>query len=131
MASRWVRVTHSNTAASSGDGLWYEIASIESSTVLTLARPYGGRSLTTGAAAAYTIGQMPLLPEAFHPLPEVYAAYRYWSKEDNQTRAEQFKSMLDDGITTLFKTYGFNDLSMIVDDGEDYPLLNPNLTPRL
>lgn len=131
MVGRYIRITHSNTAASSGDGLWYEITSVPSSTTLTLARPYGGRSLTTGAAAAYIIGQMPLLPEAFHDIPEIYGAFRYWTKEDNEKRAKAFRDMLEDGITTLFKTYGLNDLSMVIDDGESHTLLNPNLTVTL
>jgi len=131
MAGRWLRVTHSNTAASSGDGEWYEIVSVPSSTTLTLARPYGGRSLTTGASAAYIIGQMPLLPEAFHDLPEIYGAYRYWTKEKDKERSKEFKDMLQDGISTLFTTYGFNDLSMVLDDGDDHQVVNPNLTISL
>ena len=80
MAGRWLRITHSDTAASAGDGLWYEISSITSGTVFEAVRKYGGTSLTTGASASYTIGQMPLLPETFHDLPGLYAAFRYWSK---------------------------------------------------
>lgn len=131
MAGRWIRITHSNTAASSGDGEWYEISSIESATVMTLVRPYGGRSLTTGAAASYTIGQMPLLPEAFHDLPELFGAWRYWAKEKDTERATMFKDLLQDGVNDLFSTYGFSDLSMVVDDGDDDEIINPNLTIRL
>lgn len=131
MVGRWIRVTHSNTAASSGDGEWYRIAAVESSTILYLDRPYGGRSLTTGAGATYTIGMMNLLPEAFHDMPEIYATYRYWSKEKDE-RAAAFKEMLVDGVSTLFTTYGFNDLSMILEDGygEGY-IVNPNLNISL
>ena len=130
MVGRWLRITHSDTAASSGDGEWYRIAAVESTTVLYLDRSYGGRSLTTGAAAAYTIGQMPLLPEAFHDLPEIYGAYRYWSKEKDE-RAGGFKSLLNEGISDLFTSYGFSDLSMVVDSGEDDYIINSNLTISL
>jgi len=129
MAGRWLRVTHSNTAASSGDGQWYEILTVQSTTTLQIARPYGGRSLTTGAAAAYTIGQMPLLPEAFHILPELYAAWRYWTKEKDAERATAFKDLLITGQSDLFTTYGINDTSMVLSDsmyGDS--MLNPNLT---
>lgn len=126
MAGRYLRVTHSNTAASSGDHEWYEVAAIESSTILYLARPYGGRSLTTGASAAYTLGQMPLLPESYHDLPEIYAAYRYWLKEDD-TRAEKFKLLLLEGQSELFTSYGFSDLSMVLDSGDEDEATNPNL----
>lgn len=130
MVGRWIRITHSNTAASSGDGEWYEIIAVESATVLYIARPYGGRTLTTGASAAYTIGQMPLLPEAFHDLPEYFGAFRYWAKEKDE-RAAGFKAMLDEGQGALFEAYGFNDLSMVIDDGEDDFIINPNLTISL
>lgn len=131
MVGRWIRVTHSDTAASSGDGEWYRIAAVESSTILYLDRPYGGRSLTTGAGAAYIIGMMPLLPEAFHDLPEIYGVYRYWAKEKDD-RAAAFKEMLSDGVSTLFTTYGFNDLSMILEDGYDEDhISNPNLNISL
>ena len=131
MVGRWLRITHSDTAASSGDGEWYEIAAVESSTVLYLVRPYGGRSLTTGAAAAYTIGQMPSLPEAFHHLPERYAAQKYWEKESDPERAANFKSEVRDGLDLLFNAYGINDLSMILDSGDRTFPINPNLTIRL
>ena len=130
MAGRWLRITHSNTAASSGDHEWYEIAAVESTTILYLVRPYGGRSLTTGAAASYIISQMPALPEAFHLLPELYAAYRYWLKE-NDERKDGFKSDLNEGLAQFFRQFALNDLSMILESGyESYPA-NPNLTIRL
>lgn len=131
MAGRWLRITHSDTASSSGDGQWYEISSITDATNLELVRKYGGTSLTTGASGVYTIGMMPLLPEAYHELPEMYGAYRYWSKEQDTTRANSFKAMLDEGMSDLFKTYSVNDLSMVVDDGEDAFIINPNLTVTL
>lgn len=130
MAGRWIRITHSNTAASSGDGEWYRITAVESSTVLYVDRPYGGISLTTGASAAYTIGQMPLLPEAYHDLPELYASYRYWAKEKDD-RAAAFKSAWTEGASDLFSAYGINDLSMVLDDGEDSQIINPNLAVTL
>ena len=128
MPGFWIRPTFSTTA-NTGDGLWYEIASITNSTTATLVRNYGGNSIAAGSAACI-IAQMPLLPEAFQDLPEIYGAYRYWQKEKD-TRADEFKQMLDEGISGLFESYGFNDLSMVIDDGDDTPLINPNLTISL
>lgn len=128
MAGFYIRPTYSTTA-NTGDGHWYEISSVTNSTTATLVRAYGGTAITAGSAAC-TIAQMPLLPEAFHDLPEMYAAYRYWAKEKDE-RALGFKEMLQEGIADLFNTYGFSDLSMVIDDGEDRNLLNPNLTITL
>lgn len=128
MAGFWIRPTFSTTA-NTGDGQWYEISSVTNSTTATLVRNYGGLSIATGTAPC-TIAQMPLLPEAYHDLPEIYATYRYWLKEKDE-RAGGFKSILDEGVSTLFTSYGFNDLSFVIDDGEDRSILNPNLTIQL
>lgn len=128
MAGWWIRPTYSSVA-NTGDGLWYEIASVTNATTGILVRNYGGNSIATGTAAC-TIAQMPLLPEAFQDLPEVYAAYRYWSKESD-SRAVEFKSLVQTGVSDLFTSYGFADLSMVIDDGEGVEMINPNLTIQL
>jgi len=129
MTGRWARITLDD-GTDSGDGQWYEISSITSTTVLELVRPYGGTTIS-GGSQAYTIGMMPLLPEAFHSLPEQYAAYRYWAKEKDAERAISYKEMVDEGVESLFTAYGFNDLSMVVDDGHNGGIINPNLTIQL
>jgi len=131
MVGRWIRITHSDTASAAGDGVWYEINAVESSTVLTLRRPYGGTSLTTGASAAYIIGQMPLLPEAYHDIIEQYGAFRHWSKEKDADRALLFRTMVETGVADLFNTYAVEDLTMVIDDGFEDFLINPNLTINL
>ena len=129
MAGFWIRPTYATTA-NSGDGNWYELSSVTNATTGTLVRNYGGTSIAAGTAAC-TIAQISLLPEAFQDLPELFAAYKYWSKEKD-SRAADFKSMLNEGISGLFNAYGFNDLSMVVDDGRDDTLIiNPNLTVTL
>jgi len=128
MTGRWLSITLDDEA-DAGDGLWYEISSITDATNLELVRGYGGTSITAGAQA-FTIGQMPLLPEAYHGLLSNYAAYKYWSKE-NDIRKDELKSMVADGISGLFKDYSMSDLSMVVDDGRDDFIINPNLTVTL
>ena len=129
MVGRWARIT-ADDGTDAGDGVWYEIESITSTTVLELSRKYGGTTIS-GGSQAYTIGMMPLLPEAHHDLPELYGAYRYWTKENDSTRAGAFRSLLLEGMSDLFTTYGVNDLSMVVDDGEGDLFINPNLTVTL
>lgn len=128
MTGWWIRPTYSTTA-NTGDGMWYELASVTNSTTATLVRGYGGNSIAVGTAAC-TIAQMPLLPEAFQDLPELYASWRYWAKEKD-SRKDDFKAMVTQGVQDLFTAYGFNDLSMVIDDGLDRSLLNPNLTISL
>ncbi len=128
MVGFWIRPTYS-TVANTGDGQWYELSAVASGTLGTLVRNYGGVSIAAGTAAS-TIAQMPLLPEAYHGLPEQYASYRYWMKEKD-TRAAGFKEMVNEGVSDLFRSYGFNDLSMVLDDGDDRGIINPNLTISL
>lgn len=131
MVGRWIRITHSDTAASSGDGEWYEIAAVESTTVLHLARPYGGRSLTTGAAAAYTIGQMPLLPETFHDTPAYKAAAIYWYRAGEKSKGDAYSEIHKNHMAELLLNWGSLNTDMVIDSGDDESVINPNLTINL
>ncbi|HYD91734.1 MAG TPA: hypothetical protein VEA37_09645, partial [Flavobacterium sp.] len=77
-AGRYIRITESDTA-NKGDGFWYEI-SAATATTITLVKAYQGTTIATGAAACI-VGQMPLLPEAYHELPVWYALGEYWDLE--------------------------------------------------
>lgn len=77
MAGRYLRITHSDTA-NKGDGYWYEIASVTDATNLVLSAPYQGTAITAGAAA-YTIGQMTPIPEAYDMAP-LYRALALWNQ---------------------------------------------------
>lgn len=124
MAGRWIKIDVGDTA-DSGDGVWYEISSVTDGTNLKLVRLYGGTSISS-ATQEYTMGQMPLLPEAYHPMIEKYAAFRYWAKE-NQARANTFKSMSEEDLQGLSKSYSSDSLSVIIED-MDETITNPNLT---
>jgi hypothetical protein len=138
MVGRYIRITHSNTA-NTGDGLWYEIAGVTDTTHLTLTRNYGGTSIATGTAA-YTIGQMPLLPEAFQDLPWLYAAGQYWIKESDN-RGPDFLTLHGNigagsvpstgKVALLEKAWSSATTNLVIDDGEDNIMLNPNLTINL
>lgn len=138
MAGRWIRFTYSDTA-NTGDGMWYEISSVTDATHLTLVRAYGGASIAAGTAA-YTIGQMPLLPEAFHDLPWLWAAGTYWQKEDDKRAASYFDQHGSAGeggraptgkVAELIRSYSSESTDMVADDGEDREIINPNLTVSL
>lgn len=132
MAGRFLRVTHSNTAASSGDGRWYEISSVGSSTTLTLVKSYTGTSLTTGAAAAYTIGQASLLPEEYQILP-IYDALRQFfiSVKPEPERAREYSNLYRELYNSLILDWGSNTKNPVLDDGEEGGIINPNLSVTL
>lgn len=129
MAGRYLRIDD-------GDYHWYEISSVTNSTTIELVREYGGTTIS-GGSSAYTIGQMPLLPEAYHDLPWNYAAGMYWFKEKDS----RGKVMLDahgyfpqgstpatGRIGQLIQNYSSHSTDMVIDDGDDRNrVVNPNL----
>lgn len=127
MAGRWIRITHTNTAASSGDGLWYEISSITDATNLEAVRLYGGTTLTASAGGAYIIGQMPLLPEAFHDMPVYKAASVYWYNNDDSIKGQLYEGIYERKKKTLFEQYDSETTDVVLDDGREHHTINPNL----
>lgn len=125
MAGMWIRVTYTTTA-NTGDGVWYEISSVTNSTTLELVRAYGGQTIAAGTAAC-TIAQMPLLPEAFQDMPWLSAAGDYWAKEDD-SRADYYLSKYTALNDLLEKSWSTPTGSMVIDDGRDDGIINPNLT---
>lgn len=67
------------------DGQYYEIATVPSTTSLTIAKPYQGISIAAGTSA-YTIGEMPRLPGPTNFIPPLYAAWKYYEmfKKSNE-----------------------------------------------
>lgn len=73
-----------------GDGLWYELDTFTSTTVMGLVASYEG---VTVAGTAFTIGQMSVLPEAYQPMPLYESVATYWAKEGDSSRANMFSDL--------------------------------------
>jgi len=124
MVGRYIKIDYSDTT-NTGDGLWYEISTVSSATVLEITRNYGGTTIAAGTAT-YTIGQMPLLPEAFQDMPWKAAAGDYWSKEADE-RGPYFNGKYADDLSLLNKAWTVPTTSYVINDGTDQPIINPNL----
>lgn len=117
--SRWIQIPQTT-----GDGLWYQISSITSTTALTLFQPYQG--ITVSGASSYTIGQMPLLSEDFHDLIVYWALIRYFSSiQKDMEKVEQFKALYEEGEKRLAEYCGSNTVD--VNLGRRFMGQNPNL----
>ncbi len=135
MAGMWIRITYTPGTTNTGDGQWYEISGV-SGTTITLVRAYGGTTISAGTAAC-TIGQAPLLPEAFHDLPWLWAAGTYWQKEDDKRATGYFQqhgsvpqgNQLATGrVKELIAAYSSESTDMVIDNGDgDFIPKNPNL----
>lgn len=105
MAGRHLRITDSDTA-NKGDGQWYEIASVESATTLTLVSPYEGTSISAGNAA-YTIGQTSIIPEDHQMTPIFRAVARYFKYvQPEPERAKEAMADFVDGMSRLTAEFG-------------------------
>lgn len=124
MIGKHIRITDGN-AANLGDGIWYEIATVPTSTTLTLVRTYGGTAITAGSAS-YTIADCSLLPEPYDMLP-VYGALRthFTSIDPNTNKAKLYEQLYTDGYADLVASEG-SYASVVVDDGVDTIMENPN-----
>jgi hypothetical protein len=87
--------------ANEGDGRLYKIESVTSGTELELARPYRGDSIAAGSAS-YTIGEIPLIPQEYAHALAYWAAYVYWSTQDNgQQRARNMAEMYNEIVNQM------------------------------
>lgn len=132
MIGRWLKITPSNTASANGDGFWYEIAQVPSSTTLVLTKQYGGPSLTTGASAAYTIGEASLIHEPHDTLP-VYEGLRVYftSIDPNTEKARLYEQLSKEGQAQMFRDFA-SKRGVVLNNGDNEPqFINPNLLVTL
>lgn len=129
MIGRMIRIDSSNSALTlSGDGFWYEIATVPSTTTLTLTRTYGGTAMSA-ASATYTIGEIGLLPEPHDMLPIFSALKIYFTSVDpDQGKATLYGNMYNDGYDIMVADHG-SKVNVVIDDGTGQyeGMRNPNL----
>jgi len=131
MSGFWIKPTLSTTA-NTGDGRWYEISGVTNATTGTLVRAYGGVSITAGSAACI-IGQVPILPEAFHETPVWKAASDYWFQEGDDRRGLSFARKYEEGVKLLDTQYTAFITDPVLDEGiwGETDIINNNLTVSL
>lgn len=117
MAGRYIQITETTTSGG-GDGFWYEIASVQSATTLTLTKPYEGTTIT-GATAAYTIGQCSVIPPAYDVGVVQRATALWWDNQNDLVRGKVYWMKYDGGMEAGYsKDYGGLMLQMLSNEGE-------------
>ena len=117
MVGRYIQITQT-TAAGGGDGFWYEIGAFTDATNITLLKPYQGTTIAAGSAS-YTIGQVPVIPEAYQPAIEYRSTALYWQNQNDITRAKTYWMLYDGGNEAGFnKEYGGLISQMLATEGE-------------
>lgn len=122
--SRYIQFAPTATSSTSGDNLWYQIASVNSATSITLVSPYQGTSVTS--SSTYVIGQMPVLPEDFQDMILWKCLAHYFgSIVDNPEKYKQYQSMYDEKLELLAEYSGSKTVQVNLARKANY--LNPNL----
>lgn len=118
LESRWLQISPAK-----GDNLWYQVASVNSTTSLTL---YGAYQGITVAGGTYTLGQMPILMEDFHDMLVYKALVFYFSSiVDNPKKAAEFQAQYDLKLAMLDQYAGSSTIDVNL---RHKPLSrNPNL----
>lgn len=127
MIGQSIRISETN-AAKGGDGVWYEIASVPTSSTLTLVKTYGGTAISS-ATADYTLGQTSLLPEPHDVLPVYEALKMYYASVDPDVKkSELYAKMFIEGYDQLVRDHG-SKVNVVLDDGTGQydNIINPNL----
>lgn len=121
LESRWIKF-----AAPKGDNLWYQIASIDSTTGITLYQPYQGASVTGATGGTYNIGQMPILGEDFQDMLVYKPLFTYFSSVNkDKEKAALFDNLYNERLKLLDEYAGSNTID--VNLGRKLQNLNPNL----
>lgn len=106
MVGRYFQIT-----SATGDGLWYKVAAINSTTSLTLENYYQG---TTVSTVNYQIAEAFGLPEDLHMLPVYYAVWHYAMGRRDKTRADEYGALYKLGLNDAKRRYGTKSRSNII-----------------
>jgi hypothetical protein len=110
--SRWIQFAPTTATATSGDNLWYQIASVDSTTGLTLYQPYQGNTITN--SINWTIGQMPVLMEDFQDMLIWKPLAMYYSSAvgNDKTKASEYQDEYDRKLVLLEEYAGSKTVSV-------------------
>lgn len=118
--SRWIQI-----AQPSGDNLWYQIYSVDTTTSLTLFQPYQGIAVAGGT---FTIGQMPIIAEDFHDMFIWKALSHYFAAiVDDPDQHKEFLGIYNNKLALLSEYSGSTTVN--VNLSPHYQSRNPNLYP--
>jgi hypothetical protein len=105
LEARWIQI-----AQPTGDNLWYQIASVDTTGSLTLYQPYQGIPVSGGS---YTLGQMPLIAEDFQDMLVWKALQYYYSSiVDKPEKAKEYKDIYDNKLALLSEYSGTNTVNV-------------------
>jgi len=127
MSGRYLQIADSSTT-NKGDGFWYQIDKVLSTTALTLKKRYQGDAITSGTAN-YIIGQCSPIPEAYDIAPLYRAVAIYWDIQGDTKISERYWRLYDGGYEAgLTQKVGGIIAQMLEESGatEEGSYISPN-----
>ena len=122
LESRWIQFPQPT-----GDGLWYQIANVNSTTGITLYQPYQGTTITT--SPGFIIGQMPLIAEDFQDML-IFKVLQYYfnSIVDDAKKSANYEKIYNEKLRMLAEYSGSNTVNVNLSPKRRKG--NPNLFPQ-
>lgn len=119
---RWIQFS-----GTSGDDLWYEVASVTDATHLSLVKNYEGTSIAA-ATDTYRIGEMSLIPGDFLELPLYRALAIYFEQHELAAQAKRYWQLYDGGYELGLRDEPGGLFKKMIDaygDFDDSPFISP------
>jgi hypothetical protein len=107
------------------DGLWYDIGSFTSTTVVTLTYPYQGAS---GASQAYLIGDTPIIPEPHQDAIWQYGVGEYYEKRREED-AKYWFGKFNESLHMLERDRKNRTANQIISGNDNYRFRTVNRYP--
>lgn len=127
-STTWVAAMTSRFFKIDTDFHWYEIASVDTATTITLKREWGSTSVSAGTSA-YTIGEMSLIPEPYQEIPINYALWQYYNLKKDAQMSKTYEALWIQGLNDMI-AYGNNSTTSGVIE-EDVNVIDSNDWPTI
>lgn len=123
MVGSWLQIPEAT-----GDGYWYQIASVTTPNVLTLNIAYNGSTIVNGAIT-YTIGEMSVIPEGYEDIIEEDVLARHYRRLQDLENATVHQEMADERYEQLVADKGSKTVGPYSSPQVDLEIPNINSFP--
>lgn len=130
MIGRYIKIT--------SNGFWYRITAVGGATSLTIGKPYEGTAIS-GGSEAYTIGELPVVPEEYQDLLWYRPVGLYWKSKGTRELIAQGNTfftgdnkrpgLFESQLEELKKAYSSPTTDTFYSEGDAY-IVDPNYDPR-
>jgi hypothetical protein len=123
MVGDWIQLSEPT-----GDGYWYQIATVTPPNVATLNILYNGSTIVNGAAS-YTIGEMSPIPEGYEDIIEEDVLARHYRRLQDMDTAtvhqqiadSRFEDLINDTSSKVANPYSAPQIDITIPNINSFP----------